>query len=70
VRFSAHRWLTVPLLRRLYAGDAEDAHHAGIKGLRALGVLGLSPRERGGGEREDGDLAVEVGFSYLSSGLW
>lgn len=44
-RASVHRWLAVPALRWWYR-DAEEAHEAGTKTLRALWELGLNPRER------------------------
>jgi dihydroorotate dehydrogenase len=58
VRFSAHQWLTVPLLRWIYQ-DAEGAHHAGVKGLKAMHQFGLHARERGDPDAA-GDLSVEA----------
>jgi len=55
-RASVHRWLVVPSLRRVYP-DAEEAHEAGTKALKALYKFGLHPRERAS---EAGDLEVEV----------
>ncbi|KAK4992736.1 Dihydroorotate dehydrogenase (quinone), mitochondrial [Elasticomyces elasticus] len=57
-RASVHRYVSVPLLRLLYA-DAEDAHEAGTKYLKALYTFGLHPRERGN-QDATGDLSVEV----------
>jgi dihydroorotate dehydrogenase len=57
-RFSAHRWLVVPLLRTLYP-DSEETHHFGTQSMKTLYSLGLHPRER---ENPDsaGDLRVEI----------
>ncbi|KAF4619069.1 hypothetical protein G7Y89_g14778 [Cudoniella acicularis] len=44
-RAGVHQWLVVPALRWVYP-DAEDAHHAGTKTLKALYSFGLYPRER------------------------
>ena len=55
-RASVHRWLAVPSLRWIYP-DAEEAHEAGTKALKALYEFGLHPRERAD---EGGDLEVEV----------
>ena len=57
-RASAHQWLVVPAIRLLYP-DAEDAHHAGGRILKALYSFGIHPRERGNPDAT-GDLAVEV----------
>ncbi|KAL9113009.1 MAG: hypothetical protein Q9227_002874 [Pyrenula ochraceoflavens] len=57
-RASAHRWVVVPALRLIYS-DAEDAHHAGNRALKALWNLGLYPRERGDPDKA-GDLTVDV----------
>ena len=57
-RAGIHQWLVVPSLRWIYP-DAEDAHVAGTKTLKALYAVGLHPRERGE-EDDDGDLTVEV----------
>ena len=53
-----HQWLVVPSLRWIY-DDAEEAHEAGTKSLKALYQFGLHPRERGKAD-EAGDLEVEV----------
>jgi dihydroorotate dehydrogenase len=60
-RAGIHQWLIVPSLRILYP-DAEAAHEAGIKILKALYASNLHIRERGN-EDEKGDLAVTV-FGY------
>ena len=57
-RAGVHQWIVVPSLRWLY-DDAEDAHEAGTKALKALYSLGLHPRERGNSDSA-GDLSVEV----------
>jgi dihydroorotate dehydrogenase len=57
-RAGIHRWLVVPSLRLLYP-DAEAAHEAGTKILKALYASNLHIRERGS-EDEKGDLAVTV----------
>jgi dihydroorotate dehydrogenase len=57
-RAGIHRWLIVPSLRLLYP-DAEAAHEAGTKALKALYASNLHIRERGN-EDEKGDLAVTV----------
>ena len=57
-RSGIHRWLAVPLLRFFY-DDAEDAHEAGTRVLKALHSFGLHPRERGDADTA-GDLGVEV----------
>lgn len=61
-RASVHQWLVVPAIRALYP-DAEDAHHAGTKSLKALYTFGLHPRERGEPDAK-GDLKVEV-FGHI-----
>lgn len=48
----------VPSLRWIY-DDAEEAHEAGTKALKALYEFGLHPRERGNADSA-GDLEVEV----------
>ena len=58
-RASVHRWLAVPALRLLHT-DPEEAHHAGIRYIKALYDFNLHPRERGRQDEEDGDLVVEV----------
>ena len=57
-RASVHGWLAIPLVRSLYP-DAEDAHEAGVKLLKALYSYGLNPRERGDPD-SSGDLSIEV----------
>ncbi|KAH6724854.1 putative dihydroorotate reductase pyre [Leptodontidium sp. MPI-SDFR-AT-0119] len=57
-RASVHQWLVVPTLRLVYP-DAEDAHHAGTKALKALYSLNLHARERSS-KKEDADLSVVV----------
>ena len=57
-RAGIHQWLIVPSLRWIYP-DAEDAHEAGTRALKALYAFGLHPRERVRQEDEK-DLAVEV----------
>lgn len=72
-RASVHQWLAVPSLRWIY-DDAEEAHEAGTKALKALYEFGLYPRERGKGDAA-GDLEVEVrclqvsGETRASAGL-
>lgn len=58
-RASIHQWLIVPTLRLLHA-DPEDAHHAGIRYIKALYDFNLHPRERGKQDEELGDLQIEV----------
>jgi dihydroorotate dehydrogenase len=58
-RAGVHQWLVVPALRWLYP-DAEDAHEAGTRALRALYSFGLHPRERTGPDKDNG-LQIEVG---------
>lgn len=62
-RASVHRWLVVPSLRRVYP-DAEEAHEAGTKALKALYEFGLHPRERA---NEAGDLEVEVRRPWIAT---
>ncbi|MCJ1416432.1 Dihydroorotate dehydrogenase (quinone), mitochondrial [Xylographa parallela] len=57
-RAGVHQWVVVPSIRWFY-DDAEDAHEAGTKALKALYEFGLYPRERGSEDRND-DLTVEV----------
>ena len=57
-RASVHRWFIVPALR-LFHTDPEEAHHAGIRYIKALYDFNLHPRERGR-QDEGGDLVVEV----------
>jgi dihydroorotate dehydrogenase len=61
VRFSAHRYITVPALRWWFE-DAEEAHHAGVKGLKVLDRIGLGPRDR----CTEGGLEVEVGLCFTT----
>ena len=56
-RAGVHRWFVVPALRWWYR-DAEEAHEAGTKALRALWELGLHPRERE--DVNGGVLEIEV----------
>jgi dihydroorotate dehydrogenase len=59
-RAGVHQWLAVPALRWIYP-DAEDAHHAGTRTLKALYAFGLHPRERASqAQSQDADLSVEV----------
>ena len=62
-----HQWVVVPSLRWIY-DDAEDAHEAGTKSLKALYQFGLHPRERGKPD-DAGDLEVEVSQSCHSNHL-
>lgn len=57
-RAGIHQWVVAPSLRWIY-DDAEDAHEAGTKALKALYEFGIHPRERGDPD-EAGDLAIEV----------
>ena len=57
-RAGVHQWVVVPSIRWLY-DDAEDAHEAGTKALKALYEFGMHPRERGKDD-EANDLLVEV----------
>jgi len=57
-RATFHQWLVPRVLRTIYP-DAEDAHRAGNKALKALYSVGLHPRERGNPDI-NGDLKVEV----------
>jgi hypothetical protein len=57
-RAGVHQWLVVPALRWLYP-DAEDAHEAGTRALRALYSFGLHPRERTDPDKDNG-LQIEV----------
>lgn len=58
-RASIHRWLVVPALRLLHT-DPEEAHHAGIRYVKALYDFNLHPRERSRADQALGDLSVEV----------
>lgn len=58
-RASIHQWLVVPTLRLVHA-DPEEAHHSGIRYVKALYDFGLHPRERGNDDQQLGDLKVEV----------
>jgi len=64
-RAGVHKWLIVPSLRLLYP-DAEEAHEAGTKILKALYASNLHIRERGN-EDDKGDLAVTVFGHTLSN---
>ncbi|MCJ1400893.1 Dihydroorotate dehydrogenase (quinone), mitochondrial [Xylographa trunciseda] len=57
-RAGVHQWVVVPSLRWLY-DDAEDAHEAGTKALKALYSFGIHPRERGNSDNAR-DLSVAV----------
>lgn len=57
-RAGIHQWVVVPSIRYLFR-DAEDAHEAGTRILKALYTFGLHPRERGDADAA-GDLRVEV----------
>jgi dihydroorotate dehydrogenase len=61
-RASVHQWLVVPLIRVIWP-DAEDAHGAGVQGLKTLYRFGLNPRERGDPDAA-GDLQIEV-FGHI-----
>ncbi|KAK3697949.1 Dihydroorotate dehydrogenase (quinone), mitochondrial [Vermiconidia calcicola] len=58
-RASIHQWLIVPTLRLLHS-DPEEAHHAGIRYIKALYDFNLHPRERSKRDEEVGDLKIEV----------
>lgn len=62
-RASLHQYFVVPLIRLVYA-DAEDAHHAGVRYLKALYHFNMHIRERGNQDKELGDLRVEV-FGHI-----
>ena len=64
-RAGIHQWVVVPSLRWMY-DDAEDAHEAGTKALKALYEFGIHPRERGASEKT-GDLEVEVTILLVSA---
>lgn len=65
-RAGVHQWLAVPALRWLYP-DAEDAHHIGTEGLKALYSFGLHPRER---NSKDHDLKnVDLGITVFGQKL-
>ncbi len=66
-RASIHQWFVVPTLRRLHT-DPEEAHHAGIRYIKALYDFNLHPRERGK-QDEAGDLKVEVFGHVLNNPL-
>ena len=66
-RASIHRWLVVPALRWWYR-DAEEAHEAGTRALRALWELGLHPRERE--DVDGGVLEVEVSCTISIQAAW
>lgn len=57
-RAGIYQWLMVPALRLAYP-DAEEAHEAGTKALKALYSFGVHPRERGDPDAV-GDLKMEV----------
>lgn len=58
-RASIHQWFVVPSLRLLHS-DPEEAHHAGIRYIKALYDFNLHPRERSKADQALGDLTVEV----------
>ena len=58
-RASVHQYLVTPALRILHT-DPEEAHHAGIRYIKALYDFNLHPRERSKRDEEVGDLTVEV----------
>ncbi|KAF2207719.1 hypothetical protein CERZMDRAFT_115062 [Cercospora zeae-maydis SCOH1-5] len=62
-RASIHQFAVTPLVRLLFP-DAEDAHHAGVRYIKALHDFGLAPRERGNADKALGDLKVEV-FGHI-----
>jgi dihydroorotate dehydrogenase len=62
-RASVHQWLVVPSLRLLHT-DPEEAHHEGIRYIKALYDFNLHPRERSKQDEEVGDLRVEV-FGHI-----
>ncbi|KAL9117557.1 MAG: hypothetical protein Q9187_005909 [Circinaria calcarea] len=64
-RAGIHQWVVVPSLRWIYH-DAEDAHEAGTKALKALHTFGIHPRERGDPDRAK-DLEIEVFGHVLSN---
>ncbi|KAI9749616.1 MAG: Dihydroorotate dehydrogenase (quinone), mitochondrial [Candelina submexicana] len=64
-RAGIHQWVVVPSLRWFY-DDAEDAHEAGTRALKALHSFGIHPRERGSPDKA-GDLQVEVFGCNLSN---
>ena len=64
-RAGVHQWVVVPSIRWFY-DDAEDAHEASTKALKALYEFGLHPRERGNQDKAD-DLTVEVSRYFHSS---
>ena len=64
-RAGIHQWVVVPSLRWIYH-DAEDAHVAGTKALKALYTYGIHPRERGDPDGAK-DLEVEVSIDGLES---
>ena len=62
-RASIHQFLVTPLVRIIHS-DAEEAHHAGVRYIKALHDFGLAPRERGNADKALGDLKVEV-FGHI-----
>ena len=58
-RASIHQWLLVPTLRLLHS-DPEEAHHAGIRYIKALYDFNLHPRERSKQDQAAQDLTIEV----------
>ncbi|RDL38892.1 FMN-linked oxidoreductase [Venustampulla echinocandica] len=65
-RASVHQWLVVPAVRWVYP-DAEDAHHAGTKALKALYSFGVHPRERDSKARDAKD--VDLGITVFGQSL-
>lgn len=62
-RASIHQFLVTPLVRIIHS-DAEEAHHAGVRYIKALHDFGLAPRERGNADKALGDLKIEV-FGHM-----
>ncbi|USW54116.1 Putative dihydroorotate dehydrogenase, aldolase-type TIM barrel [Septoria linicola] len=62
-RASIHQFLVTPLVRLIHS-DAEEAHHAGVRYIKALHDFGLAPRERGNADKALADLKVEV-FGHI-----
>ena len=58
-RASIHQYIAVPALRILHT-DPEEAHHEGVRYIKALYDFNLHPRERSKADQEVGDLQIEV----------